>query len=114
MRVLLAGDRLLEPAGWFQIPVWGARVVIIVCKGVAMFQKIPDRLDGYSKSQAFAEHQLHICDANDLAAQIEKRAAAVAGVNLGGGLEIKLALDEASLGADDALGDRAFQAQRAA
>ena len=47
-------------------------------------------------------------------AHVEERAAAVARIDLGGGLQIKLASKLTCLGAEDAFGDGALKAKRAA
>ena len=79
-----------------------------------MVEKEFDGFDGNGKSKALAESDLHVSDADDLAAHIEERAAAVAGIDLGRGLKIKLATQLPGLGAEYAFGNGAFQAERAA
>ena len=79
-----------------------------------MIEEILHGLDRNGEAETFPERDLHVGDADDFAAQVEQRPAAVAGVDLRGGLQIQLALHHARLGADDSFGDGAFQSQRTA
>ena len=79
-----------------------------------MVQEVFDCFDRDREPQSFTKRNLHVGDSDDLAAEIEQRASAVAGIDLGRGLEIQFTLHWTSLGADDAFGHRAFQTERTA
>ena len=66
------------------------------------------------EAEALGEGQFHVGHADDLAPQVEERAAGVAGIDLRRGLQIERALHLPGLRADDAFGDGAFESQRAA
>src|SRR5207249_4564054 len=72
------------------------------------------RLDGDSKPETLAKKQLHIGHADNLAPQVKERPAAVAGIDLGSGLQVKLPLQLTGFGAENALGDGPFQPKGAA
>ena len=79
-----------------------------------MLQEILHRLNGDSEPEAFAELQLHVVNAYYFTLQIEERAAAVAWIDLGGGLHVKLTGQLTGLGAQHPFGDGTFQAEWAA
>ena len=79
-----------------------------------MIEEAFHEFHGNGKAEAFAESDFHIGHADDFAGEIEERAAAVAGVDLRAGLQIQIALHLPRFGADDALRDGAFQAERTA
>ncbi len=79
-----------------------------------MVEKAFDEFHGDGKTQPFAKRNLHIGHAHDFACEIEERAAAVAGVDLGAGLQIEFAFELAGLGAQDALRDGALEPERTA
>ena len=98
----------------FEIAIGIVRIVNGIGKSVTMIEKAPDQFDGNGKTQAFAEGDLHVGYADNLAGEIEQRAAAVAGIDLRGGLQVKLAFDLARLGAENARRHRTFQSHRTA
>src|SRR2546427_590635 len=78
---------------------------------------VEEEFDGFDRdgeAEAFAKSDLHIGDADDFAAHIEERAAAIAGIDLGGSLEIKLAGELPCFGAENAFGDGALESERTA
>ena len=105
---------LFGPARRFEVAEGIVRIVRRVGKGVAMVEKAFHQLHGNGKAQAFAEGDLHVGHAHDFAGEVEERAAAVAGIDLRAGLQIELAFKLARLGAQNALRDGAFEAERTA
>src|SRR5712671_6475340 len=79
-----------------------------------MPEKVFNRFHRNGETQSLTKEKFHVRDPYNLPAQIEQRTATVAGIDLGGGLEIKLPLQLPGLGAQDALRDRPFQSERAA
>src|SRR5262249_36625491 len=78
------------------------RVVFVERVGVAVIEEVLQVLHGDREAEAFAEDELHVGDADHLAAGVEEGAAAVAGIDLGGGLDVDEPLEVAVAGADDA------------
>src|SRR5712672_3649748 len=105
---------VMRAAGRLEIAIGVTRIVVRVSERVAVIEEEPDGFGRDREAQAFAERDLHVRDANHFAAQVEKRAAAVARVDLGRGLQIEGAPQLPRLRAQDPLGDRAFEPQRAA
>src|SRR5207248_10270213 len=66
------------------------------------------------EAETLAKSDFHVRDTDDFAAHVEKWAAAVAGIDLSGGLQIKLTRQLARFGAENALGHGSLQAQRTA
>ena len=79
-----------------------------------MIQETFHQFNRNGKTQALAESDLHVGHPDNLAGKIEQWATAVAGVDLRARLQVEFAFQFAGLGAQDALRDRALQAERAA
>jgi len=79
-----------------------------------MVEEALDQFHGNRKGKTFAVGELHVRHTDDFAGEVEQGAAAVAGIDLRAGLQKKIAFDLPCLGAQNALGDRALQAKRAA
>src|SRR5205814_1408484 len=90
------------------------RVIVRVSESVPMIEEEFNRLDRNGKTKPFSEGDLHIGDANDFAGEVEQRAATVPGIDLSGGLKIKLAAKLPRFGAQNSLRHSAFQAERTA
>src|SRR5205823_9489 len=73
-----------------------------------------NRFNRDGKAETLAEGDLHIGNAYDFAGHVEQRTAAVPRVDLCRRLQIKFAAKLPSLGAEDAFGYGALEAQRAA
>src|SRR5262249_20258144 len=78
-----------------------------------MLQKVTDVIDRNGEAQAFPK-DFHVGDAGHFSWQIEQCPAAVARIDLGGRLNVELALELAGLGADNSFGDGPFESQRTA
>ena len=74
-------SRLPDAAGGLEIAVGVVRIVVVVGVGVAVVEEILDRVDGNGEPDALTEGQFHVGDADDFAAQVKERAAAVAGMH---------------------------------
>ena len=79
-----------------------------------MVEKVFHQFHRDRKTKPFAEGDFHVGHADNFTGEIEERAAAVAGIDLRAGLQIQVALHLPRFGADDALRDGAFEAERAA
>jgi len=102
-------------AAWgFEIAIRIAGIIVGVGKSVAVIEEEFDGLYWNCKTEPFAKGDFHVGDANHFAAHVEQRSAAVARVDLRGGLEIKLATELSRFGAKNAFGHGAFKAKRAA
>src|ERR1039457_5427988 len=112
--ILFCVHLLFRPARRFEVAEGIVRIVCRVGERVAVVEKTFHQLDGNRKSEALAEGDLHVRHAHDFAGEIEERAAAVAGIDLRAGLQIQFALKLARLGAQNALRDGAFEAERTA
>src|ERR1017187_6296833 len=108
------GGFLPGMTGRFEIAIGVAGVVVGVGERIAMIKEVFHRLDRNGKTKPFPEGNFHVCDADDLARKVEERAAAVAGIDLRGGLQIKSAAQLAGLGAENALRHSALKAERTA
>src|SRR5580765_4483518 len=75
---------------WFEIVIWIAWIVVRVSVSVAMIEEETHGLDRDGEAESLAKSDLHVRDAHDFAGEIEKRAAAVAGIDLRRGLQVKL------------------------
>src|SRR5439155_11645501 len=69
-----------------QIAIGIAWVVIVMGEGIPMLQEEFDRFDWNGKAETFTESQLHVGNAYHFASHVEQWAAAVAGIDLSGGL----------------------------
>src|SRR5213083_300983 len=78
---------LVGAAGRFKIAIRIAGVVVVVGKSVAMTEEVFHRFDGNGEAEPFAEGDFHVGDTYHFTPQIEQRSAAVAGIDLGGGLQ---------------------------
>ena len=105
---------LSSAAGRFEVAEWIAGIVVVVRVSIAMLQEKFHSLNRNGEPEAFTKCNFHVGHAYDFAAQIEKGAATVSGVDLRCGLQIKIALHLAGLGAHDSFGDSAFEAKRTA
>jgi len=103
-----------DAAGRFEIAIWVARIVVGIGERVAVVEEKFHSLNRDRKTQPFTKGDFHVGDADDFAGEVEERAATVARIDLGGGLQIKLASKLTCLGAEDAFGDGALKAKRAA
>jgi len=79
-----------------------------------MIEEVAHRFDRDGETQTLADVIFMFRHADDFAGEVEQRATAVAGVDLRGRLQVKLAGQLPRLRAQDALSHRALQAQRAA
>ena len=79
-----------------------------------MIEEVAHHLGRDREAKTFTSGDLHVGDTDDFAEEIEQWPAAVAGIDLRGGLQIKIATDLTRLGAEDALRDGALQTERAA
>src|ERR1043166_7059670 len=110
-RMLLALlRRVLPRVTWrFKIAIRIARIIIRVSVGVAVVEEEFHRFNWNRKAESFAESDFHVRDADDFTGHVEERAAAVAGIDLRGRLQIKLALKLARLGAENPFRHRALK-----
>src|SRR4051794_16863748 len=77
----------------FEITVGVARIVVVVGKRVAVDEEEFNALNRNGKTEAFTKRDFHISHANDFTTHIEKRATAVAGIDLRGRLQVQIALE---------------------
>jgi len=89
----------------------GVGIVLVVSEGVAVFDKAFGDVDGDGEIETAQKEVTHGGDADDFAFEVEERSAGVAGIDVGGGLDIELAFEVAVFGGDDALADGAGEAQ---
>ena len=73
-----------------------------------------DVVDRDCKAESSGEYISHICHTDDLAGQIEQRAARIARIDIGVGLYIEKSFEGPVLRADDAVGDGSFEPERIA
>src|SRR5262245_37361029 len=83
--------RMLQPAGWFQIPIRVAGIVRVIGVGIAVPEEILHVFDRDGEANAFPK-DLHVGHSSHFASKIEQRSAAVARIDLCRGLNVKTAL----------------------
>src|ERR1043166_39395 len=101
------------PAWGRQITVRIARIVIRVSERIPVIEEEPNCLNRDRESQSFSKSNLHVRDANHFPCHVEQWSAAVAGVDLRRGLQIKFPPQLPRFGAQNSFGHGPLQSQRA-
>src|SRR5438045_956484 len=103
---------MMRPAGRLKVAIRIARIIIRVSVRIAMVEEKFHAFDRDGETKALAGSDFHVCDSDHFPRQVEERPAAVAGIYLGGGLQVKRALEFTRLRAHNSLRHRAFQSER--
>src|SRR5262249_19126781 len=105
---------LAQPPRRGEITVAGIGIVLVVGESLPGPGKVLDVVDRDGGADVFAERGLHVRDADDLALEVEERAARVTWIDRRVGLEVDQALKVPVQRAQDALRHASLQAKRIA
>ena len=92
----------------------GVRIVLVIGKSIAVFYEMLYVVDGYGKAESAVKNISHIRNTDDLARQIKQRAAGIARIDVGIGLDIDKPLKGPVCCADQAVGNGSLEAERIA